>query len=107
MTTTLAAPRTCRATRNRLAWTLHIEGMPGRVRRSVEKLMLLLPEGEPGEVWFTRWQRHPDRTYSCSESIRTTEGEIAEFAHALEQLAREENFVASIAPRSYHGLHVN
>ena len=93
--------------RNRLAWTLRIEGMPGRVRRSVEKLMLLLPEGEPGEVWFTRWQRHPDRTYSCSESIRATEGEVAEFAHAIEQLAREENFVASIAPRSYHGLHVN
>ena len=107
MTTTLAAPRTCRATRNRLAWTLHIEGMPARVRRSVEKLMLLLPEGEPGEVWFTRWQRHPDRTYSCSESIRATEGEIAEFAHALEQLAREENFVAGITARSYNGVHVS
>ena len=106
MTTTLAAPRTCRATRNRLAWMLRIEGMPGRVRRSVEKLMLLLPEGEPGEVWFTRCQRHPDRTYSCTESIRATEGEIAEFAHAIEQLAREENFVAGITARSYNGVHV-
>ena len=106
MTTTLAAPRTCRATRNRLAWTLEIEGMPGRVRRSVEKHMLLLPEGEPGEVWFTRWQRHPDRTYSCTETIRATEGEIAAFAEELQRLAREENFMASIAPRSYHGGHV-
>ena len=106
MTTTLAAPRTCRATRNRPAWTLEIEGMPGRVRRSVEKHMLLLPEGEPGEVWFTRWQRRPDRTYSCRETIVASRAELEVFAHAIDRLAREENFLASITPRSYHGGHV-
>lgn len=68
--------------------------------------MLLLPEGEPGDVWFTRWQRHPDRTYSCSETIVATRAEIEVFAQAIDRLAREENFMASIAPRSYHGGHV-
>ena len=105
MTTTLAAPRTCRPTRNRLTWTLEIEGMPGRVRGVVEKQMLLLPEGEPGEIWFTRWQRRPDRTYSCREQIRATNAEIEAFAQAIEHLAAEENFVARITARSYYGLH--
>ncbi|NJJ03033.1 hypothetical protein [Corynebacterium coyleae] len=106
MTTTLAAPRACRPTRNRLLWTLHIEGMLGRVRGVVEKQMLLLPEGEPGEVWFTRWQRRPDRTYSCQEQIRATEAEIEPFRRAIERLAAEENFVARLTQRSYHGAHV-
>lgn len=106
MTTTLAAPRTCRATRNRLTWTLRIEGMPARARMGVEKLMLLLPDGDPGEVWFTRWRRGADRTYSCRETIRATEGEIGAFADAVEKLALAENFVARITPRSYDGPYV-
>lgn len=106
MTTTLAAPRTCRAPRTRLLWTLRIEGMPGRVRGSVEKHMLLLPEGEPGEVWFTRWQRRPDRTYSCRETIVATRAEVEVFAQAIDRLAREENFVASLTQGSYDGPHV-
>ena len=86
MTTTLAAP-TCRAPRTRLAWTFCVEGMPVRERRSVEKQMLLLPDGAPGEIWFTR-------------------EEIEPFAQAMEQLSREKNFAASFTPHSYDGPHV-
>lgn len=104
MSTTLAAPRTCRPTRNRLTWTLEIEGMPGRVRGVVEKQMLLLPEGEPGEVWFTRWQRRPDRTYSCRELIRATNTEIEVFAQAIERLAAANGFSVSLDSRTTSDL---
>ena len=105
MTTTLAAP-TCRAPRTRLAWTFCVEGMPVRERRRVEKQMLLLPDGAPGEIWFTRWQRRADRTYSCRETIYATHEEIEPFAQAMDRLSREKNFVASLTPRSYDGPHV-
>lgn len=105
MTTTLAAP-TCRAPRTQLAWTFCVEGMPVRERRSVEKHMLLLPDGAPGEIWFTRWQRRADRTYSCRETILATREEIEPFAQAMDRLSREKSFVASLTPRSYDGPHV-
>ena len=105
MTTTLAAP-TCRAPRTQLAWTFCVEGMPVRERRSVEKQMLLLPDGAPGELWVTRWQRRADRTYSCRETILATREEIEPFAQAMDRLSREKSFVASLTPRSYDGPHV-
>ena len=106
MTTTLAAPRTCR-TRARMTYTLEVEGMAGEYRMDVEKLMLLLPDGDKGEVWFTRWQRRADRTYSCRETILATPAELQPFERALGELARDANFMASVTPRSYHGSHVH
>jgi len=81
--------------------------MPVRERRSVEKQMLLLPDGAPGEIWFTRWQRRADRTYSCRETILATREEIEPFAQAMDRLSSEKNFVASLTPRSYDGPHVD
>lgn len=89
----------------REVWTLEIEGMDRRFRGGVEKLMLLLPEGDEGEVWFTRWHRGSDGTYFCRERIAASEDELAEFAHQLALLA-EGKFVAQLTQRAYHGVHV-
>lgn len=87
-------------------WILRIEGMAGRVRGIVEKQMLLLPEGEPGDAWFTRWCRRPDRTYSCAETIRATPAQLAPFREAIARAAEQYNFVATITKRTYDGPHV-
>ena len=55
-------------------------------------------------VWFTRWRRSPDRTYSCEERIWATEAEVEPFAQALAELAQKEGFRAQL--RAYDGLHV-
>lgn len=100
MTLTLAAPAAT------LTFTLRVEDMPARLRGDVEKLMLLLPPAqECGDIWFTRWRRAPDRTYSCRETLCGPEEQVAEFARELDQLAREHNFVARISACTYSGLH--
>lgn len=74
-------------------------------RGSVEKLLLLLPEGTEGDVWFTRWRRSVDGTYSCRERIVASEAEVAEFERALASFARGK-FMARLTQRTYHGVHV-
>lgn len=103
MTTTLAAPA-ARATTARTetqTWLLRIEGMAGRTRGTVEKQMLLLPEGDPGDAWFTRWHRRPDRTYSCAETIRATAAQLAPFREAIERLAAQEGFSYELGCSSF------
>lgn len=89
----------------RQAWAFEVEGMARRYRASVEKLLLLLPEGPEGEVWFTRWRRGVDGTYSCSERVVATEAELARFERELARLA-DGKFVARLTRRAYHGEHV-
>ena len=81
--------------------------MPKGLRMSVEKLMLLLPEAEvEGDVWFTRWRRQADGTYSCRERIRAPHEAVVEFEHALVTFASEHEFVARLSRRPYAGDHV-
>lgn len=89
----------------RQAWAFEVEGMARRYRASVEKLLLLLPDGPEGEVWFTRWRRGVDGTYSCSERVVATEAELARFERELARLA-DGKFVARLTRRAYHGAHV-
>ncbi|OFT84713.1 hypothetical protein [Corynebacterium sp. HMSC29G08] len=116
MTTTMFAPfetATCETRSSRpemdspvLECVFEVEGMGRGQRWSVEKQMLLLPEGEPGEVWFTRWRRAPDGTYSCRERIVGTAEEIEVFAAGLEALAERGNFVARVTQRTYAWAYV-
>lgn len=105
MTATLAAPETLTATANSATFVLAIDGMDRGVRGDVEKLLLLLPEGEPGEVWFTRWHRAPDGTYSCRERVVAPYADAVEFAAALEELAAQRGFVARLTQRPYAGIY--
>ena len=89
-----------------LEYVFEVEGMGRGERWGVEKQMLLLPEGEPGEVWFTRWRRAPDGTYSCRERIVGTAEEIEEFAAGVEALAERGNFVARVTQRTYAWAYV-
>ncbi|WP_066526748.1 hypothetical protein [Corynebacterium bouchesdurhonense] len=113
MTTSLLAPAHARTRATpgaaeparRHAWWFEVEGMDRAYRGSVEKLLLLLPEGAEGEVWFTRWHRGVDGTYSCRERIVASEAEVAEFERALASFTRGR-FVASLTRRAYYGAHV-
>ncbi|MDK7181221.1 hypothetical protein QP446_10705 [Corynebacterium riegelii] len=89
-----------------LEYVFEVEGMGRGERWGVEKQMLLLPEGEPGEVWFTRWRRAPDGTYSCRERIVGTAEEIEAFAAGVEALAERGNFVARVTQRTYAWAYV-
>ncbi|MGV0394397.1 hypothetical protein [Corynebacterium riegelii] len=89
-----------------LEYVFEVEGMGRGERWGVEKQMLLLPEGEPGEVWFTRWRRAPDGTYSCRERIVGTAEEIETFAAGVEALAERGNFVARVTQRTYAWAYV-
>lgn len=103
--TATAAPATAAPATERT--TLIIEGMDKRVRRAVEKLLLLLPESnEPGEVWFTRWRRQANGSYSCRENLNAPRDALADFEAALQELAAEEGFMAQIERRAYAGAHV-
>ena len=106
MTLTLSAPALPRHRANPRphTWTFQVEGLPGRLRMDVEKLMLLLPPGEPGDEWFTRWRKYPDG-YACRETIRATGAEIGAFAEALDEFARREQVMAQLTRRPYHGAH--
>ena len=108
MTTTLLAPPSSLCYRASVpTWILEIEGMPKGVRMSVEKLMLLLPEAEVnGDVWFTRWHRQTDGTYSCRERIRAPHEAVVEFEHAIVDFASEHGFVARLSRRPYAGEYV-
>ena len=88
------------------AYVFEVEGMGKGERMGVEKQMLLLPEGEPGEVWYTRWRRAPDGTYSCRERIVGAPEQVAEFAAAVEELAERGGFMARVSKRTYPGAHV-
>ncbi|STC68510.1 hypothetical protein [Corynebacterium pilosum] len=116
MTTTLAAPAPARITdeaehhyaAQQRTYVLQITGMPVHLRGTVENLMAdYLPPAEientPGIdiwdiTWFTRWQRDTTtfgaRGLRCREVI--TAPEASEFTAALEQLAHDYGFRASV-----------
>jgi|GEM_PF-749237 len=101
----LAQPATAAPATERT--TLIIEGMDKRVRRAVEKLLLLLPESnEAGEVWFTRWRRQANGSYSCRENLNAPRDALAEFEAELQALAEEEGFMAQLEHRPYAGTYV-
>ncbi len=114
MTTTLVAPTSWRATcAAPTTAVVRVDGMPGRARRDVEKLLCSLP-AEPtaadplfdvwDSAWFTRWTRTPEG-YSCREIIHAPTADLRDFGRALDVLAGEHGFVASLDVRSYHGVH--
>ena len=114
MTTTLAAPTSWRAAcAAPVTAVLSVEGMPAGARWDVEKLLCSLPPAPVTEpildewdtAWFTRWQRTPEG-YSCREILHAPQAELRHFERALNVLAREHGFVASVETRSYHGRHV-
>jgi len=56
-------------------------------------------------VWFTRWRRGVDGTYSCRERIVASEAEVAEFERALASFSRGK-FAARLTRRAYYGAYV-
>ncbi|WJY68493.1 hypothetical protein [Corynebacterium auris] len=106
MTTTLAAPATVTA-------VFSVDGMPAGARWDVEKLLCSLPAAPVVEplidewdtAWCTRWRRTPEG-YSCSEVLHAPQAELREFERALNVLAGEHGFVASVEMRPYDGEHV-
>lgn len=121
MTTTLVAPYASTATFTRAttapaahaptaAATFAVSGMERGCRRGVEKLLCELPEApathDEDAIWFTRWQREADGTYSCRETLRAPAEALATFAERVDAYAKAHDFVARVTPRSYDGAHV-
>jgi len=114
MTTTLAAPVSWRAAcAAPVTAVFSVEGMPAGARGDVEKLLCSLPPAPVVEplldvfdtAWFTRWQRTPEG-YSCREVLHAPQADLREFERALNVLAGEHGFVASVEVRAYNGRHV-
>ena len=98
MTTTLASTTSA---------VIEIDGMPARLRGSVEKLILELPQ-EPLEysifdiwetAWFTRWHRNADGTIGCRELVYAPAADLARFRENLADLARRAGFDAELTTR--------